>query len=590
MRNRTLRFLGLALLAGLLVWNSNCRKVEDNAGENGEGFQGKYDVQQLQYYAEGNKGIVVGSSYAQAVRAGLEVLQEGGSAVDSALATSLGQIALAAGSSVSYAGALTMVYYEAETGKIYTLNGRYRTPQQEKDPLSIPPRGTPSGRSTLVPGFMAALQEAYDRFGLLPLERIFEPAIYFAEKGFVVTENLNWRIQRRKDVLMRMPETREVFMKSNGELYGTGDIFVQPQLAETLKKVAQSGADYMYRGEWARKFVDIVQREGGKITLKDMRDYKVIWSEPLHTGCNGFDVYTLPPPNFGGASLVEAINLMECAGLKDIQHYTQSSESLYRLIKITRIVFFLTWFDRAPEILKNFIPGGDFSPGSRLKKETARQIWNTVETGEWNEIERRLITSMGSLSQDIRHSAAVVAVDERGNIAAVEHTINTNTWGTTGIFVDGVSIPDSACFQQQLIYRAGRGNHLPDPTNPCLVMQNNLPVLATSAVGRGLNITAFLNLHNFLDFGMAPKESVEKEIVLTLDPDDLFSHILVEGALPDGIIQGVRDMGQPVTLIPVGEMYNYAGYWTGVKVDHTGGKLYGAASFFLDGYCHAEGY
>jgi gamma-glutamyltranspeptidase/glutathione hydrolase len=102
-----------------------------------------------------------------------------------------------------------------------------------------------------------------------------------------VDPTLNFWINTRKDVLSRLPETKRVFTKQDGEFYKAGDIFKQPQLAETLRKIAAQGTDYIYQGDWAKKFVAAVQSEGGKMTLADLKAYRPIWSEPLQTSYHG---------------------------------------------------------------------------------------------------------------------------------------------------------------------------------------------------------------------------------------------------------------------------------------------------------------
>src|SRR5215510_11870958 len=264
---------------------------------------------------ESDKGMVAVTSDAVSARVGMEALQQGGSAADAALATSLAQIALDAGAPISYAGILTMVYYDAASKKVYSLNAGYNTVLEEKDPLTIPGGGKPSGRTALVPGFFAGVQAAHDRFGKLPFASLFDPAIYLAEKGFVVDPVLGGWIYMRKDVLSRLPETKRVFTKQDGEFYKPGDHFKQPQLAETLRKVAAQGTDYIYQGEWAKKFVAAVQSEGGKMTLADMKAYRPTWSEPLQASYHGYQVYTLSQ-SVGGINTIEALNLLEAADLK----------------------------------------------------------------------------------------------------------------------------------------------------------------------------------------------------------------------------------------------------------------------------------
>lgn len=199
--------------------------------------------------------MISGTTSALAVRSGLEALKKGGSAADAVLATALAQIALAAGCYVSYAGIFFLTYYDAAEDKVYYLNAGFNTPLNELDPLSIP-ADTPSGRSALVPGFFAGVEAAHERFGVLPLSTLFDPAIYFAEQGFELIEFLGTQIEGRKAVLGRLPATRAIFTNDKTkQLYQAGDWFTQPTLAATLKQVASQGSSYIYQGAWADHFV-----------------------------------------------------------------------------------------------------------------------------------------------------------------------------------------------------------------------------------------------------------------------------------------------------------------------------------------------
>jgi gamma-glutamyltranspeptidase/glutathione hydrolase len=183
----------------------------------------------------GRKGMVVASSQAFAIRAGVEMLRQGGNAIDAALTTALAQIALRASSVASYAGILNLVCYDATTGLVHALDAGFDVPREETDPLSIPRPPTPSGRTALIPGFMAGVEAAHARFGKLPFQCLFESAIYLAEEGFELDLVVPARIQYRNEVLSRRAETRAVFTKSDGEFYQQGDHFCQPELAETLR-------------------------------------------------------------------------------------------------------------------------------------------------------------------------------------------------------------------------------------------------------------------------------------------------------------------------------------------------------------------
>lgn len=186
------------------------------------------------------------------------------------------------------------------------------------------------------------------------------------------------------------------------------------------------------------------------MTLADLKAYRPIWSEPLQTSYHGYQVYTLGYPSRGGLDTIEALNLLEVADLKQYGHYTTSPEALYEFIQICRVKYFL--YLPAPTI-KMYLPDLDSAPESRVKKESARLLWRKMHEPAWE----KMVSEIWPKDKGSNHSAGVVAVDGQGNMAAVLHSSITYYWGNTGIFVDGISIPDSASFQQSLIASSGGG-------------------------------------------------------------------------------------------------------------------------------------
>jgi gamma-glutamyltranspeptidase/glutathione hydrolase len=381
----------------------------------------------------GTMAMVVGSTGPFAQLAGRKVLEAGGSATDAVIATSLTQIALAAGSWVSYAGVFAMVH--AGDGRTDSLSAGYAAFAEEDDPASIPKAPEPSGRTALVPGFMAGVAAAHDRFGVLPWADLFGPAIHVAERGFPVGAVRASQFALREDVL---PAS---FRAARGET------FRQPELAATLRSVAADGADWMYRGPWAREFVEVVRAAGGKATVADLAGYQPMWADPLTVGFHGTEVHTVGEPDTGGAHLVEALRLAEDVAGDPLTE----PRALHDLIRITRHAM---------------RPGG--------------------------------------------HSDFVLAVDERGNVAAACHSINTSLWGSTGLFAGGVSIPDSASFQQPVLARLGPGEHLPAPVNPAIALRGGRPVLASSSIGAGLHCATLQCLHAVLGLGIPLAEAVRR--------------------------------------------------------------------------------
>ena len=432
------------------------------------------------------------------------------------MTTALVQIVEAAGSYVSFAGILSMTYYDASTGKVEFLNACYNTPLEEQDPLSIPKpkldlllvakqdeaalKEVASGRTALVPGFMAGIQAAHDRFGKIPLAQLFKPAIDVALDGFPVDPLLAYYIQIRKSVLARLPETKRVFAKENGDFYVAGDVFRQPELAATLRQVAAQGSAYMYTGEWGRRFVGAVRRDAGLITDRDLEKYRVIWEQPLETTFAETRIFAPGLSSLGGVDTVEALNLLELAGLGRRGIPSRSADSLFWLMQITGN----RNFDDAPELAGRRFAGRDFSPKVRATKEHAQWVWAQMQNREWP-----YAGGPGGANTRPPHSSGVVAVDRWGNVAALTHSCNAVVWGTTGIFVAGVSVPDSASFQQEAIKQAGPGNRLPDPMCPLILTRDGKPFLATSAIGAGIHERNVQVLANVLEFGMDAQAAVD---------------------------------------------------------------------------------
>lgn len=461
-------------------------------------------------YASGKNGAVTVAYNGLAARAGLAALEGGGNAVDAAMTAAMAQVALTGGAPVSYFGIMSLVYYDAKTGEVHTMNAEWNSVKGELDPLSIPGitdfsteeglhgRGVkPSGRTALVGGFMKGVEAAHRRFGKLPFRDLFEPSIYIAEQGFPVTSDLAAQIDGRRDDFARLPETRAVFVGEDGEFIGQGDIFRQPELAKTLRAVAANGADYMYNGPWGEKLVKAVQADGGFMAMDDLRSYEVIWQEPLKADLGGgYELYTNPAPNLGGPAMIEAQNLARVSGLADGEHWSQSGKALRKAVDISTISMVSYW---PKELREQVFRGIDFSPSSQVTMDHARRLWPLIEQGA---------TGIPFEATAPRHSDDVVVIDGEGNIAAITHSINTVFWGKTAIFVGGISISDAAAIQQSVVAKAGPGNRVPAPTETGVLFKDGKPVLGFASMGSGLHQRTLLGLLNFTRFGMDVREAI----------------------------------------------------------------------------------
>jgi gamma-glutamyltranspeptidase / glutathione hydrolase len=440
---------------------------------------------------ESDGGIVSSTVSPIATYAGIQTLRCGGNAADAASTTALTQVATQLGSVVSYAGVFTMLYYDAKDHKVYSMDAGYNSYLQETDPKSIPvcdlallpvesmPKptvGGAKGRETLVPGFMAGVEAMHGRFGRLPFRDLFEPAIWYAEKGVRISPTLQFYFDSRAKYLSRTQEGRQFIRQAGDEMPKASDLFVQPELAKTLTSISEHGSKYMYTGQWGEDFVRIVQREGGKVSAEDMQRYKPIWSEPYKETVFGHTVYVNGPPHVGVYALFAGLNLTEALKLDQREPYWKDPDVFKALASIGQIVINAPVIDKTTS---DFLQGKsiDFSAKAQLGKNYAQAVAPLLEQ-----------IAPQSANNTPKHSNAIVVVDKDGNIAAVTHSINTVVWGDTGIVVDGIPIPDSAGFQQTALEGIKPGDRVPHQIIDTITFEGDTPVLATGSIGFSLQL------------------------------------------------------------------------------------------------------
>ncbi|MGO4879932.1 MAG: gamma-glutamyltransferase [Bryobacteraceae bacterium] len=420
---------------------------------------------------EGRSALVTATLSPIAIRAGIEALKQGGAAADAAATIALTQVTTALGSYVSYAGILQLIYYDSHTRKLYSLDAGWNSYLGETAPATIPVNESApgaEGRKTLVPGFMAGIQVMHKRFGRLPFASLFQPAIWYAENGVTISPLLGNYFASRQKYLARTPEGRNFLHQAGGKhIPKTGDRFIQSDLARTLRAVAKHGAAYMYTGAWGRDFVAAVEREGGHASLEDMRRYRPVWDDPRSTTFEDHTVFAPAGTNEGGRQILEALNLIEEMKLDRAQPYFKDSTTFRDL---SALLQFVELGPYTPPNVADFERRNElhFSQEDRVTKAYAHAVAPLLE------------------SETPRHSDAIVVVDRWGNIAALVHSINTATWGTTGMVVGGIPISDPAGLQQWRLATIQPGDRVPNDMAPVIVMRGAKPVMAVATVGASL--------------------------------------------------------------------------------------------------------
>lgn len=271
----------------------------------------------------GRGGMVVSQSD-PATRVGVEVLRQGGNAVDSAVAVAFAE-AVTLPRAGNIGGSGYMIVHMAATAdrpaqdiavNYYGAAPAATTPELLLGPDGRFDRSKPSGFINVsVPGTVMGLWEAHSRFGSMPWADLVAPAIRLAEEGYVLSDGEADATAGRARVLATDPGAREAYLKPDGSVYRAGETFRQPLLAESLRKVARGGADEFYKGELARQIVAGIQAQGGVITLEDMAAYRADVSEPIWGSYRGNRI-SFMPPTASGVSVAEALNLLEHFDLK----------------------------------------------------------------------------------------------------------------------------------------------------------------------------------------------------------------------------------------------------------------------------------
>jgi gamma-glutamyltranspeptidase/glutathione hydrolase len=515
---------------------------------------------------EGQSGLVAATMSPIAVHAGVEALRQGGTAADAAATVALTQITTALGSYVSYAGILQLVYSDAASGKVSSLNAGWGSYLGETDPKTIPvsdlgslpfarqPTAGAEGRKTLVPGFMAGIEQMHKRFGRLPFATLFQPAIAYAEDGIAVSPLLANYFSAYGKFLARTPEGKAFVQQAGSASPKMGDRFIQPELAKTLRAVAQNGASYMYTGAWGQQYVQAVQRDGGKATMEDMKRYNPVWEEPQSTTFLGRTVYAPGKTNNSATGVLEALNLAEATQLDQMGPYYKDAKAFRTLSNILRVAA----YDGAPDPQltewkrKN---GLSSAPADRLTKTYAKALAPVL-----NEV------GNGGGQESNHHSDAVVVIDRWGNVAALVHSINTVPWGTTGIVVGGIPISDAAGFQQSLMAAFKPGDMVPQDESPVIAMNGRKPDLAVATIGVSLlpeTVRLLVGvLSNHLDpltVMAAPPLLFNLERLKTGEGDFTKPYLVPEGVYDPELLQRLQESGVSIKQKSTTEVYGIKG-------------------------------
>ncbi|MFO7258573.1 MAG: gamma-glutamyltransferase [Bacteroidota bacterium] len=269
-------------------------------------------------------GMVVSASQL-ASDVGVEILKDGGNAVDAAVATAF---ALAVTwPSAGNIGGGGFIVYRKHTGEVTTFDFREKAPAAATPTMYLDEHGNLikdlnhlSALAVGVPGTVAGLYDAHRLYGKLPWSRVVRPAVRLARRGFAYTYGLYHDAIAHEQTWKKLPSTAAVMFRDGTTLYQPGEKWRQPDLARTLARIKRQGKAGFYSGKTAEKLVLFIQSQGGIITLKDLADYEARERKPVTGTYRGYEIYSMPPPSSGGITLIQMLNILEGFDLKTYGH------------------------------------------------------------------------------------------------------------------------------------------------------------------------------------------------------------------------------------------------------------------------------
>ena len=273
-----------------------------------------------------------------ATQVALDILQQGGNAIDAAIAANA-MLGLVEPTGNGIGGDLFAIVWDAESRKLYGLNASGRSPYsltlewfQQQGLESIPSHGP---LPVTVPGAVDGWFELHERFGKLPMQQVLAPAIQYAQEGFPVSELIAYYWQRSVPTLEVWAGFKEVYMPG-GKAPQKGEIFRNPALARTLQAIADGGRDAFYKGDIARTIDAFMQREGGFLSYRDLAEHTSTWVEPVSTNYRGYEVWELPP-NGQGIAALQILNLLEHYDLSKMGF--GSADYVHLFVEAKKLVF-----------------------------------------------------------------------------------------------------------------------------------------------------------------------------------------------------------------------------------------------------------
>jgi len=532
---------------------------------------------------------MVATSQPLATQVGLQILKNGGNAIDAAIAANAA-MGLMEPTGNGIGGDLFAIIWHEESGQLYTLNASGRSPRglsydelmeilQKKGEDSIPAYDL---LSVSVPGAVDGWFEMHERFGTVSMEEILAEPIYYAENGFPVSEAISASWRRSVPFLKNQPGAFEETFTINGRGPKKGEIFRNPDLGNTFRLLAEEGRDAFYRGEIARKIDAWMKENNGYLRYEDFEQHRSEWVEPQTVNYRGYDVYQVGG-NVQGTAVLQMLNILEGFELSETGFGT--AETLHLMIEAKKLAF----EDRAKHYADSDFH--DVPYDVLLSKEYAAERRALI-----GETAREDLTTGVEVLED-GDTIYMTTADAEGNMVSL---IQSNFRGMgTGFVVPGTGFS----FQNRGELFSLDPNHpnVYEPGKrpfhtiiPGFVMKDGKPIMSFGNMGGAYQPIGHVSiLTNVIDFGMNIQQAGDAfrwtHSGSTQPTDALTDRLSNSGgvSLESGVdYQVVRDLRQRGHRVQIGNAF--FGRYQAIMRDHEKGVYFGASESRVDG--QAAGY
>jgi gamma-glutamyltranspeptidase/glutathione hydrolase len=472
------------------------------------------------------KGVVA-TVQPLATTAGVAAFQQGGNAVDAAIAAAV-TLGVVDQHNSGLGGGCFILIRQA-SGKFIAIDGRETAPAKAARNMylregKVQPELSQTGPlAVATPGALAAYELALQEAGKLKLSHVSSPAAELADRGFPLDRNYARKLKSTADKLKLFPGSAAALLKSDGSAYAAGEVLKQPDLADTYRQIAQKGSDWFYRGEFAKRVADWMQANDGILTATDFAAYKPVVRQPLETIYRDWQIVGFPPPSSGGVHVAQMLNMLEQFNLAALRKKDDSSLE-HLLAEVMKLAF----ADRA-----HWLGDPAFAkvPRGLIAKEYARALAAKIDlqrTGNVDAHGRPPHATENVFSPEkydpaeSKHTTHIAAADADGNWVAITATVNT-TFGSkvivpgTGLVLnnemDDFSISPGQPNAFGLIGAEANavepGKRPLSSMSPTIVLRDQQPILAVGAAGGPTIITQVLQvLVRVLDLEQPLSEAV----------------------------------------------------------------------------------